>query len=185
MNDTIVLHGKTFRPYICHERLMEAIDRLAERINSDYSGGEDIPLFLCVLNGAIPFTGEMLQRLNFNCELVSIKMSSYQGTKSTGTVLTMLGLTADVKGRRVIICEDIVDTGNTVEALKELLLSKGASDVRICTMLFKPEVYTKHETIDYVGIEIPNVFVVGFGLDFDELGRNNRDIYALAEGDSE
>ena len=136
---------------------------------------------LCVLNGSIPFTGELLTRLEFNCELVSIKMSSYQGTKSTGTVLNMMGLTADVRGRRVIICEDIVDTGNTIVALKELLLDKGATDVKICTMLFKPEVYKKDVRLDYVGMAIPNAFIVGFGLDYDELGRNLRDIYVIDE----
>ena len=136
---------------------------------------------LCVLNGSIPFTGELLTRLEFNCELVSIKMSSYQGTKSTGTVLNMMGLTADVRGRRVIICEDIVDTGNTIVALKELLLDKGATDVKICTMLFKPEVYKKDVRLDYVGMAIPNAFIVGFGLDYDELGRNLKDIYVIDE----
>ena len=108
-------------------------------------------------------------------------MSSYQGTKSTGTVLNMMGLTADVRGRRVIICEDIVDTGNTIVALKELLLDKGATDVKICTMLFKPEVYKKDVRLDYVGMAIPNAFIVGFGLDYDELGRNLKDIYVIDE----
>ena len=127
------------------------------------------------------FTGELLQRLNFNCELVSVKMSSYQGTKSTGTVLNVMGLTADIKGRRVILCEDIVDTGNTIVALKEMLLDKGAADVKICTMLFKPDVYDKDEKLDYVGKAIPNAFIVGFGLDYDELGRNYADIYVIDE----
>ena len=93
----------------------------------------------------------------------------------------MMGLTADVRGRRVIICEDIVDTGNTIVALKELLLDKGATDVKICTMLFKPEVYKKDVRLDYVGMAIPNAFIVGFGLDYDELGRNLKDIYVIDE----
>lgn len=170
---------KTFKPYIRHEKIIAAIDSVAEKVNADFRGCEDVPIILCVLNGAIPFTGELLQRLDFKCELVSIKMSSYQGTKSTGTVLTMMGLTADVSGRRIIICEDIVDTGNTIVALKELLLDKGASDVKICTMLFKSGVYAKHDRIDYVGLDIPNAFIVGFGLDYNELGRNSKDIYVI------
>ena len=163
MKESIKIHDKTFKPFLSHEEILKSIDSV------------------CVLNGAIVFTGELLQRLDFNCELVSVKMSSYQGTKSTGTVLNVMGLTADIKGRRVILCEDIVDTGNTIVALKEMLLDKGAADVKICTMLFKPDVYDKDEKLDYVGKAIPNAFIVGFGLDYDELGRNSRDIYVIDE----
>ena len=179
MKEKLVLLDKTFRPYIPHERIIAAIDDVAEKVNADFRGCRDVPMLLCVLNGAIPFTGELLQRLDFNCELVSIKMSSYQGTRSTGTVLTMMGLTADVSGRRIIICEDIVDTGNTIVALKEMLLDKGAADVKICTLLFKPGVYRKPDKVDYVGLSIPNAFIVGFGLDYNELGRNTKDIYVI------
>ncbi|MCR4824674.1 MAG: adenylate kinase [Bacteroidales bacterium] len=178
--ETIRLYDKTFKPYIRHDRIIEAIDGIAERINADYHGCKDVPVILCVLNGAIPFTGELLQRLEFNCQLISIKLSSYQGTKSTGTVLNVMGLTSSVRGRRVIICEDIVDTGNTIVALKEMLLDKeGAADVKICTMLLKPEVYNKPVKLDYVGMEIPNDFIVGFGLDYNEIGRNIKDIYVI------
>lgn len=179
MEEKIRLGDKTFKPFIRHERIIEAIDGVAARVNGDFRDCADVPIVLCVLNGAIPFTGELLQRIDFNCQVVSVKLSSYQGTKSTGTVLSVMGLTADVKGRRVIVCEDIVDTGNTIVALKELLLSKGAKDVRICTMLVKPEIYSKSEKLDYVGAEIPNAFIVGYGLDYDELGRNLPDIYVL------
>ena len=179
MPEKLVLQDKTFKPYIPNERILKAIDEVAAKVNADFNGCTDVPIVLCVLNGAIPFTGELLQRLTFNCQLVSIKMSSYQGTKSTGTVLNVMGLTADVRGRRIIICEDIVDTGNTIVALKELLLSKGAADVKICTMLMKPDVYSKPEKIDYVGMKIPNAFIVGFGLDYNELGRNSKDIYVI------
>ena len=178
--ENIRLIDKTFKPYIKHDRIIAAIDSLAERINADFRGCKDVPVILCVLNGSIPFTGELMQRLDFNCQLISIKLSSYQGTKSTGTVLNVMGLTASVAGRRVIICEDIVDTGNTIVALKEMLLDKeGAADVKICTLLLKPEVYDKPVKLDYVGIEIPNAFIVGFGLDYNELGRNTKDIYVI------
>ncbi len=182
MEEKLHILDKTFKPFIPHERIIEAIDNVAGKLNADFRDCTDVPVILCVLNGAIPFTGELLQRLEFNCQLVSIKLSSYQGTRSTGTVLNIMGLTADIKGKRIIISEDIVDTGNTVVALKEMLLHKGATDVRICTMLFKPDVYDKHEKIDYVGIPIPNKFIVGFGLDYDELGRNSKDIYVIEDG---
>ena len=181
-DERIQLYDKTFKPYIRHERIMEAIDGVAAKINADFEGCTDVPVILCVLNGSIPFTGELLQRLNFPCQLISIKLSSYQGTKSTGTVLNVMGLTSSVRGRRVIICEDIVDTGNTIVALQEMLLDKeGATEVRICTMLLKPEVYDKPVKLDYVGLEIPNVFIVGFGLDYNELGRNIKDIYVIED----
>ena len=125
------------------------------------------------------FTAELMKRLSFQCELSCVKLSSYKGTKSSGTVLTLLGLTSDVKGRRVILCEDIVDTGNTILALQEMLQDKGAAEVRICTMLLKPDVYDKDVKLDYVAMEIPSAFIVGFGLDYNELGRNLQDIYVL------
>jgi len=181
MEKHIKFHDKWFKPFISHDRIISAIDSVAQRVNSDFHGCCDVPIVLCVLNGAIPFTGELLQRLEFDCELVSIKMSSYQGTHSTGTVLNVMGLTSDVRGRRIIICEDIVDTGNTIVALKDLLLDKGASDVKICTMLLKPDVYDKPAKIDYIGMSIPNAFIVGFGLDYNELGRNLKDIYVIDE----
>ena len=181
-DEKIKLHDKTFRPYIRHERILDAIDGVAREINHDFQDSTDIPVILCVLNGSIPFTGELLQRLDFPLQVVSVKLSSYQGTQSTGTVLNVMGLTSNVRGRRVIICEDIVDTGNTIVALKEMLLDKeGAADVRICTLLVKPDVYDKPDKLDYVGMEIPNAFIVGFGLDYNELGRNIRDIYVIDE----
>lgn len=116
-----------------------------------------------------------------DCELVSMKLSSYVGTKSTGTVRQVMGLTGDISGRRVIIIEDIVDTGNTIADLISIVKEKGASECRICTMLLKPEVYSKDIKLDYVAMEIPNKFIVGFGLDYNELGRNYKDIYILDE----
>ena len=177
--EKVTLHDKTFRPFIPQEKIMGAIDSLAEKINMDFEGCEDVPVMICTLNGALPFTGELFMRMKFNCLLGSVKLSSYRGTQSTGTVLTVQGLSEDVRGKRVIACEDIVDTGNTILALKELLLANGATEVRICTMLLKPEIYDKDVKLDYVGMEIPNDFIVGFGLDYDGLGRNLKDIYVL------
>ena len=177
----ILLHDKTFRPFIPYSRLEQAIDGIAAQLNEDFKDATDPPQLLCVLNGAVMFTAELMKRLSFPLELISLKLSSYQGTKSSGRVLEVMGLTAPVEGKTVIICEDIVDTGGTIAALKHMLQEKGAKDVRICTMLLKPDVFKARTHLDYVGMEIPNAFIVGFGLDYDELGRNYKDIYVLDE----
>lgn len=180
-NEKIVLFDKTFKPYISNDQLNAAIDAVADRINADFKDCSDIPILLCVLNGSIMYMAELMKRLDFNVQVVSIKLSSYTGTSSTGEVRQVTGLTAPVEGRRVIVVEDIVDTGNTIVNLKQLLVDKGASDVKIATLLLKPEIYTKDLKLDYVAMEIPNKFIVGFGLDYDELGRNYKDIYVLDE----
>ena len=177
--EQITLKDKTFRVSIPYEKISKAIDEVAEKINSDFNGCEDIPVLLCVLNGSIMFMGELMKRLTFNCQIVSTKLTSYDGTSSTGKVKTALGLTADIKGRRVIVIEDIVDTGNTIVELKKILAEAGAAESRICSLLFKPESCRKDLTIDYIAMEIPNDFIVGFGLDYDEIGRNLKDIYVL------
>lgn len=179
MNDSIILHDKVFKPYLSYDKIISAIDGVAAKINADYEGCTDIPVLLCVLNGSIVFTGELMKRLKFNVELVSMKLTSYDGVRSTGKVRQVMGLSGSVKGKRVIVVEDIVDTGNTIVDLMDIVLGEGASDVRICTMLLKPEVYKKDVKLDYVGMEIPNAFIVGFGLDYNEIGRNYKDIYVL------
>ena len=177
--DKVKLYDKTFKTFITYESLKKAIDEVADKINADFNGCEDIPVLLCVLNGSIMFTSELMKRLTFNCQIVSTKLTSYEGTSTTGKVKQAMGLTADIKGRRVIIVEDIVDSGNTVVELKRILEEKEASESRVCTLLLKPEAYKKDVKIDYVAMEIPNDFIVGFGLDYDELGRNLKDIYVL------
>lgn len=177
--EKVTLYDKTFRKFIPYERINGAIDEVAEKINKDFEGCEDIPILLCVLNGSIMFMGELMKRLSFNCQTVSIKLTSYEGTSTTGKVKQALGLTADIKGRRVIIVEDIVDSGNTIIELKRILQEAGAAESRICTLLLKPEAYKHDIPLDYVAMEIPNDFIVGFGLDYDEIGRNLKDIYVL------
>lgn len=179
--NTVKLHDKTFKTMIPYEKIEGAIDLLAEKINADFNGCEDIPILLCVLNGSIMFTSELMKRLTFNCQIVSTKLTSYEGTNTTGKVKQALGLTADVKGRRVIIIEDIVDSGNTIVELKRILEEHEVKESYVCTMLLKPDAYDKDVHIDYVAMEIANDFIVGFGLDYDELGRNLKDIYVLAE----
>lgn len=175
----VTIKDKTFRVSIPYEELTKAFDQIAEKINDDFRGCEDVPVFLCVLNGSIMFMSELMKRLDFNCQIVSTKLTSYEGTSSTGKVKQAMGLTADLTGRRVIIVEDIVDTGNTIVELKRILEEAGAAESRICTMLLKPDAYKKDIPLDYVAMEIPNEFIIGFGLDYDELGRNYKDIYTL------
>ena len=161
MKEKIILFDKTFKPFIPYSKIEKAIDAVAARINKDYAGCTDIPILLCVLNGSVMFTAELMKRLTFRCELVSMKLTSYEGTNSSGKVRQVMGFTSSVKGRRVIVVEDIVDTGATVVDLVDILRGEGASDVKICTMLLKPQVYNKNITLDYVGMEIPNDFIVG------------------------
>lgn len=177
----INLLDKTFRTFIPNEEIMKAIDKVAAKINADYKDTKEIPVLLCILNGSILFTAELMKRLDFDFELVSMKLSSYYGTKSTGHVREVMGMTGSVKDRKVIIVEDIVDTGTTIVELERILKERGASGMQVCTMLFKPDVYDKDIKIDYIGLEIPNDFIVGFGLDYKERGRNLNDIYVIDE----
>ena len=181
--DKIRLFDKTFKLFIPNAEIEKAIDEVAARINADNAGCTDIPVILCVLNGSMMFTSALMKRLNFTCELVSIKLASYAGTSTTGEVKEMMGFTSDITGRRVIVVEDIVDTGNTIVTLAEKLKEHKAKEVKICTLLFKPEAYTKDVKLDYVGLSIPNAFIVGYGLDYNEVGRNFEDIYVLDSGD--
>lgn len=177
--EKITVKDKSFRIMLPYSQISEAIDKVADKINADFKGCEDVPVLLCVLNGSIMFMGELMKRLEFDCEVVSTKLTSYEGTNSTGKVKQALGLTGSLKGKRVIIVEDIVDTGNTIVELKRIVEEAGAVQSYVCTMLLKPEVYTKDIALDYVAMEIPNAFIVGFGLDYDEIGRNYKDIYVL------
>lgn len=177
--EKVTLKDKTFKTFIPYEKISAAIDDVAARINADFKDCEDIPVLLCVLNGSIMYMAELMKRLTFNVQVISIKLTSYEGTSTTGRVKQAMGLTADITGRRVIIVEDIVDSGNTIVELKEIMAEHGASESRICTLLLKPDAYKKDIPLDYVAMKIPNDFIVGFGLDYDELGRNLKDIYVL------
>lgn len=181
MDHSVTLHDKTFVPFIPYEQIEEAIDWLAGILNNRYRDAKAPIALVCVLNGAIIFTAELMKRLEFPLELVSLKVSSYEGTTSTGEIHCVLSLSGSVEGKEVLIVEDIVDTGNTLETLVGTLREQGAASVKVCTLLFKPDAFKKGPELkpDYVGIEIPNRFIVGFGLDYDELGRNLKDIYVL------
>lgn len=175
---TIKLHDLEFVPYIDNEEIEKAIDKVSDSINADFKESDGIPLIVCVLNGSLMFTGELMKRLDFVCELATIRCSSYDGTRSTGSI-NITGLTTDVKDRRVIIVEDIIDTGNTILALAEKFKEMGAKEIKVCTMLIKPEVYKGKLQPDYVAMEVKPEFLVGFGLDYNQIGRNLKDIYIL------
>ncbi|WP_282089040.1 adenylate kinase [Aquimarina algiphila] len=173
----IKLHDLEFVPFISEDEIAVAIDKVAIGLNEDLK--DQNPLFIAVLNGAFMFASEVLKRFNSNCEISFVKLASYDGTKTTHQVNELIGLNEDVSGRTVVILEDIVDTGNTVEVLTTLLKDKGCATLKIATLFFKPEAYHKENTIDYIGIEIPNKFIVGYGLDYNGLGRNLTEVYQL------
>ncbi len=175
--DKIIVHDKEFALSIPSSQIQEAVKRLAADINKDMEGLT--PIFLGILNGSFMFTADLLKNISVNCQVSFVKYSSYMGTSSTGKVKELIGLNEDVKGRPVIILDDIVDTGTTLEALvKELeLLDPGM--IRIAALLLKPEAFTGNIRLDYVGIRIPNDFIVGYGLDYNGFGRNFRDIYKI------
>lgn len=179
--DRVKIKDKYFVPYIKYEELEKAFDRVADKITEDFRGSREVPILLCVLNGSVMFSSELMKRLDFPVEFSSVRLSSYEGTTSTGVTRKVLGLTAAIKNRPVIVVEDIVDTGKTISDLCDLLKEAGASSVKICTMLYKPDVYKRDIILDYVGMAIDNGFIVGFGLDYDQLGRNLKDIYILDE----
>lgn len=174
----IQLHDKSFKPFIPNEKIEAAIEAVAERINSEYTN-DDRPIFISVLNGSFMFTASLMQKISFDCEITFVKLTSYSGTESTGCFKQVLGLSQNVKGRKVIIVEDIVDSGATMTELNRMLVEAGAAEIRICTLFFKPAAYKGKLKIDYPVMEIGNEFIVGYGLDYDQLGRQYKDIYII------
>ena len=180
MKKRIKLYDKTFEEFIPNEQITRSIEALASRINEDYKGRET-PIFLGVLNGAFMFMGELMKRIDFQCEISFIKLASYVGTGSSGKVTELIGLKDNIRGRHIIIVEDIVDTGESFSHLMRSLEGHRPATVEIATLLFKPEAYKKDLPIKYVGMSIGREFIVGYGLDYDELGRNLSDIYVLVK----
>lgn len=170
------LHDLTFVPFITSAEIEERIAQLAQQISADYH--EKTPVFLGVLNGAYQFTAALTQQFNGNCEVEFTKLKSYEGTTSTGTIQNLIGVN-NLKGKHVIVVEDIVDTGNTISEIIKILETEEVASYRIATLCYKPEAYKKSHKIDYIGLEIPNKFIVGYGLDYDGLGRNLPEIYQL------
>lgn len=176
---TIQLKDKKFRTNIPSEEILKQVNRVAKEISQDYKSKS--PLFIVVLNGAFMFASDMMKALDIDCEVSFVKLSSYQGTKSTEKVKEIIGLNQSIDGREIIIVEDIVDTGITMENLLEDLGKMKPKSIRIASLLYKPNSFQKDFKIDYVGFEIPDDFIVGYGLDYDQLGRNLSDIYIITE----
>jgi hypoxanthine phosphoribosyltransferase len=175
----VQLKDKRFRIDISGEKILKQVERVASEINRDLQGKK--PLFLVVLNGAFMFAADLLKNIDIDCEVSFVKLASYQGTSSTEKVKELIGLNEDLTGRTVVVVEDIVDTGITMENIITDLLRLKATEVHIATLLFKPEAFQKNFKIDYIGLNIPNDFIVGYGLDYDGLGRNLKDIYKIIE----
>jgi len=178
-NKIVKLYDKEFKISIPASQIDEAVSNVAEKINKDLEGKN--PLFLVVLNGAFMFASDLLKKITIDCEITFVKLSSYVGTKSTHMVRELIGLDKSLTGRHVVVVEDIIDTGITMHNTLPKLEEIGAEEVKIATLLFKPNAFQKDFKIDYVGMEIENDFIVGYGLDYDGLGRNLADIYKIVE----
>lgn len=175
----VKIKDKTFKTSIPEAQILERVKAVAERINTDMA--DKNPLLLAMLNGSFVFAADLMREITVPCEISFVKMSSYQGTSSTGKVKQLLGLNEDIKGRTVIVVEDIVESGLTLKTLLDILKEKEPADVQICTLLFKPDCLQVPLDIKYVAMEIPNDFILGYGLDYDQQGRNLRDIYTVVE----
>jgi hypoxanthine phosphoribosyltransferase len=176
----IKLHDKEFETFIPYEEVSKAVKRIAKEISHDLKG-EDV-LFICVLNGSFWFTAELFKEVELEQpEVTFLKLSSYDGTDTTGQVKKLIGLNEPVKGRTLVVLEDIIDTGITIVEVMDILKEHNPKNVKIATMLLKPEKFQNKMHIDYVGLEIGNDFIVGWGLDYNQKGRNLRDIYKVVE----
>jgi len=173
----IKLHDEYFKPFLSEEEILAAVKDLADKIAVDYK--DETPIFVGVLNGAFMFVSDFLKAYPHPCEVSFVKMSSYGGLTSTGIVQTLLDVSEDIEGRSVIILEDIIDTGRTLQELIHMFSNINVKEFKIASLFYKSEIYNGEYTIDYVGIEIPDKFIVGYGLDYNELGRNLNEIYQL------
>ncbi len=173
----IKLHDKYFKTYISEEKIDEAISLLVERVSEDCK--TETPLFIGILNGSFMFVADFIRKYSYNCEVSFVKLASYKGTNSTGKIKQLVGNNDNLEGRTVVILEDIIDTGNTLQEIYTIFKDKKVKKLKIATLFFKPDVFKKELPIDYIGISIPDKFIVGYGLDYDGIGRNLRDIYQL------
>ncbi len=174
---TVQLKDKTFVLSIPSEKIQEEVKRVAEQINRDLDG--ENPIFICVLNGAFMFAADLMKHVNITCEITFVKLSSYEGIFSTGKVKEVLGLSEDVEGRTIVIIEDIIDTGLTMSKIVDSLHRFHPKQIKVASFLQKPDALQTEVPLDYIAIQIPNEFIVGYGLDYDGLGRNLADIYTL------
>jgi hypoxanthine phosphoribosyltransferase len=176
---TLQVHDKEFEPYLSEELITEKIKDIAGRINRDYV--DKRPLFIAILNGSFMFASDLFKEISIEAEICFIKLASYKGTKSSGHVITAIGLDIDLIGRHVVILEDIVDTGKTLSEFLPQLEHQQPASLKIAALLHKPEATVYPIVVDYLGFDVPNKFLLGYGLDYDGLGRNIPSIYKLIE----
>lgn len=174
---SVKVRDKEFELFIPEAEIIQAIDRIAEKMNIDLEGKD--PLFVCILNGSFMFAAELMKKVTVASEISFVRMASYQGTKSTGKIKEIYGLEEDIEGRTIVIIEDIVDTGHTMSLILDQLACDNPKEIKVATLLFKPEALKTEVKLDYVALEIPHDFIVGFGLDYDGYGRNLADIYKI------
>lgn len=175
---TIKIHDKEFEPFIPYEKIRSVVEQMAEKMNKELKGKN--PLFICILNGSFMFAAELFKRIDLvDSEISFVKLASYHGTGSTGKIKQLIGLNEEIEGRTVVVLEDIVDTGLTIENIKDQLQKLNPGEVIFATLLLKPDALLKPVNLDYVGLEIPNNFIVGYGLDYNGYGRNLIDIYSV------
>ena len=170
---------KTFREMITEKVIVERIKELSIKVNKDLAGKDVV--FLGILNGAFLFAADLFRQIDFPARISFVKLASYEGTSSSGFIKELIGWNEDIKNKTIVVIEDIVDTGNTLERIVDELVIRKASEIKIATLLYKPEAYTRNIPLDYVGFEIPNDFVVGYGLDYDGFGRNLPSVYTLVK----
>lgn len=176
----IKIFDKEFELFIPYEKIRSVVETMADKMNEDLAGKN--PLFLCILNGSFMFAAEIFKRISLlDAEISFVKLASYAGTQSSGDVKELIGLNESLKGRTVVVLEDIVDTGITIDNTIKQIESHQPAEVQVATLLLKPEALVKEVNLDYIGIEIPNDFIVGYGLDYDGRGRNLIDIFKVVE----
>lgn len=175
----VTIKDKTFETSMSETEIKARVKELAQQISKDMEGKN--PLFLGVLNGAFVFAADLMREMTIPCEISFVKLASYQGTMSTGTIKEIMGINEDISGRTVIILEDIVETGLTIKQMIESLGTRGPASVSVCTLFFKPEKLSVDLNLDYVAFRIPNDFILGYGLDYDQQGRGLKDLYTLVK----
>jgi hypoxanthine phosphoribosyltransferase len=174
----VKIYDKSFQLYIPHKKISAVVEQMADALNNDLAGTN--PLFVSILNGSFMFAAELLKHIKLlDIQISFVKMSSYSGTRTTGRVNELIGLTENIEGRTVVVLEDIVDSGLTIERIREQLEAMNPQKVAIAALLLKPDALEKNVHLDYIGLKIPNDFIVGYGLDYNGYGRNLKDIYSI------
>lgn len=176
--ESIQIHDKHFVPFINSDKIERYVEFLANQIAQDLDP-EEVPIFIGILNGSFMFAADFMRKFPNDCHITFVKMASYEGVNSTGKIKHLVGINEDLEGKTVIILEDIIDTGNTLAEIYEIFRDKNVKKLKIATLFFKPDVFRKELPIDYIGKSIDDKFIVGYGLDYDGLGRNLPDIYQL------